>query len=273
MRGKSGPKPGPVKSREERKAEREAKAAATQAEKEAKAQAKAEAKAEKERVAAEEKAAKEAEKASKRAAKASPGIGHNSDLSPDQRQALFIHHLTKIEELKAEVASAAGTLRSAYKTAKADGILKKEIDFAIRLRTADEDEILEERRREQQLAQWINHPLGTQADLFGHGDGVDRTPAVDKAAEAGKLAGMEGKRCEPPHHYQTEQAQAWIESWHIGQAALIRDTIKEGPLDGGLIQRSFDDALADAEPNDDFESPVPDHANDPTSSLHPSNAG
>lgn len=274
MKGKAGPKPGPVMTKEEKEAAKAKKAADAKAVKDAKAKEREDAKAAKAKEAEDAKAKKETEKAEKAAAKAAKDSETTriGDLSDDQQRALFVHHLTKIEALKKEVASISGTLRAAYKIAKAEGYAKKDIDFAIRLRTIDDTEVIEERRREQKLAQWINHPLGTQPDLFNHGDGLDRTPDVDRAFEDGKLAGLEGKVCQPPHHFQTEQSDHWVRGWHEGQKLMILDKIKEGPV---LIkaadsnQGSFDDVLPEA---DGFETPVPDHAKDPTSKLHPQNA-
>lgn len=183
---------------------------------------------------------------------ASAGPGHNSgatteQLSEDQHRALFIQSVTKIERLREDVASASGTLRAAYKVAKAEGFSKKDIDFAIGLRKGDQAEAIERRRREQMIAKWVNHPIGTQADLFDE----DRTPLDDKAFEAGKLVGMEGNEaCKPPTHYPTSVAQRWIEGWHEGQAARMSNFKKmDMPASSTPIAdaEAFDDALPNAE--------------------------
>lgn len=250
-RGKAGPKPGPVLSKEEKAAAKAAKAEASALAKAAKEKERADAKVEKEA----EKARKAAERAENKAVKAgAAGIGHNSGLTDDQQRALFVQNLTKIERLKEAMASASGELRAAYKTAKADGFAKKDIDYAIALRKDEDDKLIDSRRRETMIARWMNHPIGTQPDLF---DGVDRTPSEDRAFEDGKLAGMEGKICQPPHDPSVPQHGRWLEGWHAGQAALIRDTIKRGPDSASDdAQASFDDAMPDG---DDFMSDVPDY--------------
>jgi uncharacterized protein (UPF0335 family) len=153
-----------------------------------------------------------------------PAVGHNSGqsvqaLNEDQQRALYLQNIGKIERLKEAATSAAGALRQAYQTAKADGFSKQDIDWGIRLRKVEEKETLEDRRRQALLAKFLNHPIGTQPDMF---DGVDRTPSVDKAREHGKMDGMEGKPLTPPSQYTpgTEQYESYCEGWHDGQAVL-----------------------------------------------------
>lgn len=177
-----------------------------------------------------------------------PSTGHNSgELTEEQRQALFLQNLTKIETLKAEIetlkaelASVNSKLRNAYKVAKSDGFKKKDFDYAAELRNNDDKEMIERRRREQQIAKWLAHPIGTQPDMF---EEPDRRPIEDKAYEEGKIAGMEGKGCSPP--YDAVPGQKWVEGWHDGLTAnrsLFQK--KEEPQSPAPTQpEAFDDAL------------------------------
>ncbi|MCW5697337.1 MAG: hypothetical protein KIS96_11480 [Bauldia sp.] len=150
-----------------------------------------------------------------------PPKDHNQ-LTDDQQRVIFFDHLAKVRKAKDKIASATAELRNLYKFAKADSISKKDIDHALRLETADEADLIEERRRLDQIARWIGSPVGTQAELF---DGTDRTPLVDRAKEAGKIVGLKGEVCSVPAQYQGAGEQAWIDGWHLGNDAR-QETIK-----------------------------------------------
>lgn len=270
--GKAGPRPKTPEELEAIKKQKEEKAAAAQAAKEAKAKEKAEAKAKKEQEAAEAKAKKQADKDAKKAAKeaAKAGIGHNSSLTEEEQRALLVNGVGEIIELQDKLATINASIRNVRKKLKANGYDNVEVNFAIKLRRSEDHEADQtEWRKMIRAALFMAHPIGTQPDLFYQaGDGVDRTPSVDKAYEEGKMVGMEGKqRCEPPSHYGNEQQQKWIEGWHAGQALLMR---------GGLsslspIIKKADEPAPDEGGDDDFMPPTPDHAKDPTSPAHPNN--
>jgi ribosome modulation factor len=200
-----------------------------------------------------------------------PAAGHNSELTEADRRALLVQNMKNIQELKAAATSASGKLRQGYQKAKAEGFTKDDIDYAIRLRTAKPEELIEQRRRERELAKFLNHPIGTEPDMF---DEPDRTPAADHAFEEGKLQGLEGEPCRPPHHFATEQSQKWIAGWHEGTADRVRNVIKTppeqptgsqpAPQDDGFSEALDTEAGADAAPStapeagEDFESEVSD---------------
>ncbi len=282
-RGKSGPKPKTPEQIEEIKKAQAEKEAAALAAKAAKAKEREDAKAAKAQAAADEKAKKETEKAEKKAQRdaAKNGAGHNSDLNNDELRALLVNGVGKIVEHQASIAKINGDLRNERKRLKSYGFDTAEVNYAIKLRKSeDHDGDRNDWQKLIRVALFMNHPIGTQPDLFYQaGDGVDRAPSVDKAYEEGKMVGMEGKRnCTPPTEYGQEQADSWIKGWHDGQALLVRNGFKEPSVlikaNGG--QTDFDDALDSAPsssgtPGDDFMPAVPDHAGDPTSPANPNN--
>lgn len=145
-------------------------------------------------------------------------LGHNggpADLTPQQQRALFFHHLSAVAARKEKIASATGELRAALKAAKADGFTKKDIDFALSLENDEDEKMVEQRKREQEIAAWCGHPIGTQADLFD----VDRTPIVERAAAEGRKAGAEGQSSST-NPYDGEAGQVWLREWHAGQDDL-----------------------------------------------------
>jgi uncharacterized protein (UPF0335 family) len=141
---------------------------------------------------------------------AAAGPGHNSGvtLTEEQRRALLLNGVKKIEDAQDQLETIKSNIRNLRKILKSDGFERFEVDYALRLRKVDETEELDKRRREARIAQWLNHAIGTQPDLFS--DEPDRTPSVDKAYEDGKIAGMEGQTCSPPSHLGQEQNQQWI---------------------------------------------------------------
>lgn len=209
--------------------------------------------------------------------KTPPAAGHNSGdatleaLTDEQQRALFIKYVVDIERLNGAVADVQEELKEAKKAvkdcikiAKEYGFDKEDIEFALRLRKNPDNDELERRRREARVAAWINHPIGTQSDLFE----VDRTPDVDKSYAAGKMAGLEGKTCAPPHAAGTEQEQSWIRGWHDGQSENILKGIRKldsTPVEDAASGGAFEDALPDADspPVADDASAEPSDGSDP----------
>ena len=182
-----------------------------------------------------EKPETETESGAETSAENGVGKDHNK-LTEKQEKALFFHHLGIVKRQKDRAESENGTLRSFYKQAKADGYSKKDIDFALALEKDEDDKMVEERRRQQMIALWMQHSIGTQPDMFDLQP--DRTPSVDRAYEAGEIAGMKGDSMVSPHAENTEQGQAWMRGWHAGQEALF--AIKEMKATAEIIEGEDD---------------------------------
>lgn len=148
-----------------------------------------------------------------------PATGHNSnELTEAERKALLLDGLSRLEGLIETKDEAVSAVRTARKKLVAHGFKPKVIDFALRLRKSEDDEMIEQRRAEIEVARFLNHPIGTQPDLPF--DMQDRTPDVDKARAQGEIAGAEGKSRLPPYVTGTAQEQAWLDGWSNGQATL-----------------------------------------------------
>lgn len=144
------------------------------------------------------------------------GPGHNSALTEAEQRFLLIEHMAAIKAARAKVASATSAVRDLYKKAKAHGVSKKDIDFALSLDGGDEAAQIERRRREAQIARWLLHPIGTQSDLFETHDGK---PLIEAAKDEGEFAALRGEACEvPAKHAGGPGQQPWIEGWHQGNA-------------------------------------------------------
>lgn len=145
----------------------------------------------------------------------SVGVGHNQ-LSDEQRTALLLQACAKVEAQQAKAAEITANIRNIRKTAKADGISPAELNYALHLRKVDPDEASSLFRQQIQIAKWLNHPIGKQAELFD----ADRTPIEDRAYEEGKVAGLEGLVAKSP--YDAVAGQKWMDGWHAGQAVLLK---------------------------------------------------
>jgi ribosome modulation factor/uncharacterized protein (UPF0335 family) len=147
---------------------------------------------------------------------AAPEAGHNTALSEAEKQALFVRGLAELESLIEEKNEIVADVRNQRKRIVGYGFEPWQIDFALKLRKDTDDESLEHRRQEAMIARFLSHPIGTQPDMFD----VDRTPAVDKAYQDGKVAGAAGKTAQSPHSPGTDQDQSWLKGWHEAQADL-----------------------------------------------------
>jgi len=93
-------------------------------------------------------------------------IGDNSkvkELTPEQKRSLLMQACEHITPLKDEIATVIGEIRQIYKQFKADGIPKKDIDFALSLQKMETSEVVALHERNMQIIEWI-HP-GVQAEL------------------------------------------------------------------------------------------------------------
>lgn len=148
----------------------------------------------------------------------SPGLGHNQPTyTSDERFALLSRHKQSIVALRAAKKEAATAVKDAEKLCKSElgDEAVAEIDHMILLETAEgEAKFKKTVEREVRVAKWMGLPVGANGNLF---DDVDRTPSVDRAAGAGKRAGLAGERAECPHDPSTEQYTAWMTGYHEGQ--------------------------------------------------------
>lgn len=185
-----------------------------------------------------------------------PGAGHNSKVSmvltdPDEQSACYFEitkEATRIsseeKKLKEALKALSEAKKQVFKTGKArlPGFNRKDFEFGIALKSSLQSEdggsaALEEHRRRLRIAAWEEHPIATEPDMFGDEKTVDRTPSVERAYHAGKLAGGRGDSCSPPSALGQAQAQEWMRGWHVGQDGLMkwkRTQQTTAPTEGGL---------------------------------------
>lgn len=140
-----------------------------------------------------------------------PGSGHNTELTPEERSALRMHHLRQLAEVDEEIQPLQDRRKKIRKLAKADGFSMKEIDAAYECMGMEDQSIFVDRIEWMiDIAKSFNAlPAGTQADLF-----ADRRPADERQYEQGKADGLAGKDAPPADN------QHALRGWHDGQAIL-----------------------------------------------------
>lgn len=177
----------------------------------------------------------------------SPGVGHNSELSDDQRFALTTQHKTKYEVALAAKKKADADLKNVCKIAHAElgETAVDDIKDLIAGATAEGEAVLvarikAEEARQKRIARWLGLAPGTEPSMFDS----DRTPASDRAFAAGKRAGLAADRCEPPHAPDTEQHRRWMEGFHEGQAVLAQG-FKKAPSEAEEQVKAASDKFAE----------------------------
>jgi hypothetical protein len=149
--------------------------------------------------------------------RAKPGT-NLKDLSEDEVRHLFLKNRGEYIAAKAKEAAAKKVVDEIVTQAKGDGFTKKELDLSIDLADLKkEKKVIADVETRLRVARWIGHKMGAQMDLFAE---PDRTPAVDRAREQGKMDSMEGKPCKPNFAPETEQYRAYMEGFNADQDRL-----------------------------------------------------
>lgn len=147
--------------------------------------------------------------------------GVNPEFDQEER-ALFLQHLPTIKRLRAASESAIGSLRAAYRTAKAEGAFtKRDFDVAIAVETA-ENEAKERAKiaRALKIAKMCGSSLGNQLDMFLE---PDRTPASDIAAEEGERDALQNIPARPKYDPSTEQYRKYMTAFHDVSERRIKE--------------------------------------------------
>lgn len=178
-------------------------------------------------------------------------IGHNSELTPAERKALFFDHYRPIAAQLEIVREAQAEYKRLRKLAKADKIALWEIDYALKCAEVEDENILPDRlKREAEIAAWFALPVDFQPDMFGS---FDREPGVDLARRLGRKAGASGEGANP-YDENSEMGRAWAEEWSkeqkIAREALQSAMEKRNAAKDELIKGSDED---DADPFEDAE--------------------
>ena len=87
--------------------------------------------------------------------------------STHNEQGAFMDHYKKIAAQNEKVKTEQKEYRRLRKEAKADGIMLRDMDFAMRCAEIDDGSIIvEDMQRQIVIASWFGLPINTQAELF-----------------------------------------------------------------------------------------------------------
>ena len=150
-----------------------------------------------------------------------PGEGHNSQLTENERKALFFHHLRKRMDHDRAIAELKAARKADGKLAQADEIALGDLDYAIKAIEADEKATVTDRFLAQgEILTWLGLAPGFQADLFR-----DRAPAMERIEGQGELAGLAAKERASGYEAGCDEDQAWLRGYDRGQA-IVRDNFQ-----------------------------------------------
>lgn len=164
-----------------------------------------------------------------------PGIGHNegpTDVLLLQYKCEIIALDEQIEEVTDERKSLVAEVRGKYKAAKKAGIHIDALRRAILDSKRAPEEVLVEEQSYIRMANLFRMPM-TQGNLFPADASPPLAPdspegrkqAVFDASIQGLRAGKAGYLISDNPYHQTddsEEYQAWVTQWHLGQAHLAR---------------------------------------------------
>lgn len=134
----------------------------------------------------------------------------------EERKALHFHHVRKIMSIEDQIADLRVDLKSASKTAQADGIERGDIDFTIKAISAEDKAKISERYvRQGEILDWLGLVPSFEPDMFR-----DRMPAVERREKQGELAGLANKPRESGFAKGGDDDQAWLRGFDRGQATF-----------------------------------------------------
>lgn len=180
--------------------------------------------------------------------KPDPDARVNSDLTDDERRSLFLQGIAEIEreqKKKAELVNPIDAkIKLARKRLKAEGFPKDEVDDGLRQRKMEPEQVMAAVQSRFRVARWLGFAPGYQANLFG--DGVDRTPVLERAYGEGRTAGMSGDDPKAPEKFApgSDTANEWMRGWHDGQEVLLSALAKRKPVD---LEEAEGEGMPDAE--------------------------
>ena len=166
---------------------------------------------------------------SKRKSSPVPSNG-TTELRDDELRSLALNHKGLFERALAAKKAKDADFRNACKKIKSElgdsgvAIIKAMIELDS---PEGETAVLSRIRAQAKAARWNGLPVGTQVELAL--DVPDRTPAVDKARDAGKQASMEDALCKPPYAPNLPQYKAWMDGYQDHRATMLGRGKKDDP--------------------------------------------
>ena len=153
-------------------------------------------------------------------------VGHNSELTPEERKALMMDHYRNIGEAKEKLEEARAEYNKRRKLAKSEKVKLADIDFMFRCADMEDGQIIiDNLRRQAEMASWFALPVAFQPDMFGD---FSREPGEDRARREGQAAGATGEGSNP-YDEHSSLGKVWADEWSKEQkiAQTSMQTIME----------------------------------------------
>lgn len=170
--------------------------------------------------------------------KATPDGDDTKSIPNRDEEAVFLSHLNKLraQEARKAVAKAAldveaQALTDLFRTAKADGFSRKELQAILDDGKASRRDLTAEEERRAKLRAWAGLPAGAQPDLFDLGEAA-RGP-VDAEAQ-GYAMGIQGLDPTCPDWISPVHQPDFLKGWHNAQSILLAKIGKTAANDDGV---------------------------------------
>jgi ribosome modulation factor len=142
-------------------------------------------------------------------------------ISPER----FLSLYRDIKDTKRHKEEAAAAHKAAKDRAKSEGVDLNSLKIVEHLTTLDDAEAELRMRETLRYAAWLGLEVGTQADMFGEGDGPRLTDKITgqhqewKAEQDGYTAGKDGEPADNcPHPGTSPLRERWMTGWRDGHA-------------------------------------------------------
>ncbi len=159
----------------------------------------------------------------KKAATKAAGHGHNGEVSDD----LILQTVARLKKLDETQKKAKAAYAQARKQARADGIVLKDLDYAVRQSEKLPEEVADSHNTRVRYMRLLGVEVADNIDLVDLMGGPPKTEEeiVEKAKADGVLAGsIDGKgQGDNPHLKGSPAHEAWADGWKEGQGKIMKD--------------------------------------------------
>lgn len=138
--------------------------------------------------------------------------------SDEVMQETFMRHFRAYQRADGVLDEAKTELNSICEKAKAEGVTKRSLKFALNLKKDEGVKKAKAERDEQmRVATWLG--FAKQLEMFAEELG-------DPIWEEGKRAAMANEACSPPPHHSQKAAQRWTHGWHHGMKIVNNNRVE-----------------------------------------------
>lgn len=144
-------------------------------------------------------------------------IGHNAELSAEQRRVLFSHYHRKDRDIAAQMRALAEEKKSNRQNAKASGFPAAKMDHYLKSFLAeDQQKPVDKLKTERENLEWLGFiPATSGGDLMAQ---IDRVDGEQMIQAKGYHAGLTGMDRVSGYDGGSSDDKLWLESYDAGKA-------------------------------------------------------